>query len=324
MLAVLATGLAAAQSTSDVHITPLLRSPKPSATLPAMAEADPGPHLRPRPLRYDVDLVLVPVTVTDPSDRLVTGLEKQDFVLSEGEKPQPIRYFSHEETPISLGVILDVSKSMRDKIADARDAAVEFFESANPNDDYFVISFSDYPRVLADSTRSIGFIRERLATAEPDGYTALLDAIYLGVNKLQHARYSRRALLVISDGGDNVSHYTERELKRIVEESDVVIYSIGIYSKGLSQLLCPEERHGKQLLTDISQATGGRMIELHSSRELPDIARQVSLELRSQYVLGYRPSGPRDGSWRKIKVALAAPDPHLHVYSKKGYLGPED
>ena len=316
-----------AQSAGDVHITPLASRPSAfaaNAPLPSPAAA---PLLRARPLRHDVDLVLVPVTVTDPANRLVTGLEQQDFNLLEAEKPQSIRYFSTEDAPISLGILLDLSSSMKDKIDDARDAAIQFFENSNPDDDYFVVSFSDSPQVLADSTRSIGYVRERLATAQPKGYTALLDAIYLGITKLQHARYPRRALLIISDGGDNNSRFTENEIRRLVEESDVEIYSIGIYSKGFTLLMCPEERHGKQLLTNISDATGGRMVELHSSKELPDIARQISLELRSQYVLGYRPpEGPRDGKWRKIKVSLASPARRreLHVYSKKGYLGPAE
>ncbi len=320
---------ASTQSLNDVHVTP-----PPGTAISTVATNPVSPagkasalQLRSRPLRSDVELVLVPVTVTDPYDRLVTGLEKHDFSLWEAEKLQPIRYFSTEEAPLSVGVILDVSASMKDKMDDAREAVVRFFENANPEDEYFVITFSDNPHVLADSTRSIAYIRERLATAEAKGYTALLDAIYLGINRLQHARYGRRALLVISDGGDNVSRYRERELKKLVEESDVQIYSIGIYSRWLTMLLTPEERHGKQLLSNISDVTGGRMIELHNSRELPDIARQVSLELRSQYVLGYHsPDKLRDGKWRPIKVALtSAPSKgRLQVHFKKGYLGPAE
>ncbi len=302
------------QSSEEVHLSPRI-----TAAPAASAGASP---LHPKPLRYDVDLVLVPVTVTDSYNRLVTGLEKQDFRLFEGETPQEIRYFSSEDGPISLGVILDLSKSMRDKIDSAREAAVRFFENSNPADDYFVITFADRPQLLADSTRSVGFIREKLATTEPDGFTALLDAIYLGINKMRSAKHGRRALLVISDGGDNNSRYTEKELKRLVEEADVEIYAIGIFSRFFKT---PEEWHGRKLLTDITEATGGRMITLHSPKELPEIAATLSLELRSQYVLGYRPSNEnRDGQWRKIKVSLASSDSvqPRRVYSKKGYLGP--
>lgn len=314
--------VAMAQSTADVHV-----NPPSTIAVNAPAGSPDALLLRPRPLRHDVDLVLVPVTVTDRFDRLVTGLGAHDFNLLESDQPQQIRYFSTEDAPISLGVILDVSTSMRDKIDDARDAAVQFFESSNPNDDYFLITFSDYPQVLAESTRSIAYIRERLATAEPSGYTSLLDAIYLGINRMQYAHYSRRALLLISDGGDNNSHYTEEEIKHMVEESDVEIYSVGLFSRGVTLFLSPEERHGKQLLSNISEATGGRLIELHSSRELPEIARQVGLELRNQYVLGYHPpNGRRDGKWRNIQVSLSSPSQQheLRVHSKKGYLGPAE
>jgi Ca-activated chloride channel family protein len=285
-------------------------------------EGEPSRLSNLKPLSVDVNLVLVPVTVTDSANRLVTGLERDQFVLYEGDQHQHIRYFSSEETPISLGVILDLSKSMQDKIDDARRAVAEFFEAAHPQDDYFVITFSDRPEVLADVTQSIGTIRAKLASAIPSGHTALLDAIYLGVSKMRSTRYQRRALLIISDGGDNRSRYRARELKRIVQEADVGIYAIGIFGKVFTT---PEEWAGKRLLTEITAVTGGRTITLNDARELPAIAAALSRELRSQYVLGYRPSNPaRDGQWRQIQVRLApfSSSEPLHVYSKKGYFAP--
>ena len=316
------SALARAQSMDDVHIAPAPKATEASAgraVQPAASrEALP---LRPKPLRHDVQLVLVPVTVTDSYNHLVNGLEKKDFSLKEEGRPQDIQYFSTEDGPISLGVILDVSRSMRNKIEDARDAVLQFFESANPQDDYFVITFADSPAVLADTSRSVGFVRERLATIVPQGRTAMLDAIYLGITKLRHARHGRRALLVISDGGDNNSRYTERELKKIVEEADIEIYGIGIFDRLLGVLRPPEERDGKRMLTAVTEASGGRLFTLHNTRELPEIAGQVSLELRNQYVLGYRPSnGDRDGKWHPIDVGLtSAEGRRLHVHAKKGY-----
>lgn len=319
-------GGAAAQSVDDVHIAPAPKAEPPAATRVEPAAAREVLPLRPKPLRHDVELVLVPVTVTDSYNRLVTGLEKKDFLLREGGAAHEIQYFSTEDGPISLGLVLDVSKSMKDKIDDARDAAIEFFESANPADDWFVITFADFPALLADTSRSVGFVRERLAGVAPEGHTALLDAIYLGLTKLRHAKHGRRALLVISDGGDNCSRYTERELKKMVEEADVEIYGIGIFGRALKVLSPPEERDGKRLLTAITEASGGRLITLHNVRELPEIAAQISLELRNQYVLGYRPGNEaRDGKWRPIQVQLTAPGGRrMHVHAKKGYTAPEE
>ncbi len=316
---------APAQSVDDVHVRPApqVNQPPAAQAMHPAASRETLP-LRPKPLRHDVDLVLVPVTVTDSYNHLVTGLDKKDFSITENGAGQQIQYFSTEDGPISLGVLLDISQSMKDKIEDARDAAVQFLESANPQDDCFVISFADYPEVLADTTRSAGTLRERLATVVPKGHTALLDAIYLGINKLRRAKHGRRALLIISDGGDNHSRYTERELKKLVEEADVEIYGIGVFKRLAKFLAAPEEYDGKRLLKAVTEASGGRLFTLHNPRELPEIAAQISLELRNQYVLGYHPGNDaRDGKWRPIQVSLtAAEGRRLHVHAKKGYTAP--
>lgn len=253
------------------------------------------------PLRVNVDLVLVPVTVTDSMNRPVLGLAKQDFTLSEGAKRQDIRYFSTEDEPISIGVLLDVSGSMKNKIDLARESLVEFFNDSHPDDDYFVVTFADRPEVVADVTQSIGTLRARLAQVVPKGHTSLLDAIYLGVHKLKHAKYERKALLIISDGGDNHSRFTAGEIKDMVMESDVQIYGIGIYSTFLHT---PEEWAGKRLLTEITEATGGRTITVGNARELPAAAETISTALRNQYMLGYAPDGDLGSGWRRINVSV--------------------
>lgn len=268
-------------------------------------------------------MVLVPVTVTDSMNRPVMGLEKQDFTLLEDDQPQEIRYLWTEDAPISVGILLDLSRSMTNKIDDARTAVGEFFKNANPEDDYFVITFADRPRVLADATQSSESIQAKLASVTPAGHTALLDAIYLGISKLRSARYSRRALVIISDGGDNHSRYGKQDIRRIVQEADVQIYAIGIFD---SFFKTPEEWAGKRLLTEITEATGGRTLTLSNPRGLPELAATVSLELRNQYVLGFHPSRTaHDRKWRRLKVKTTASrgDPPLQVHSKKGYLGPE-
>jgi Ca-activated chloride channel homolog len=316
----------------DVHITPR-DTPKAGATgtaANASVTADPSgiadPALRThtKPLKKEVDLVLVPVTITDPMNRLVTGLEKENFLLTDNGQPQQIRHFSSEDAPISLGVIFDISGSMVDKIDKSRQAVVEFFRTANPQDEFFLITFSEKPEVLVDFTSSVEDIQNKLVYAIPKGRTALLDAVYLGMDRMRKAHYERKALLIISDGGDNHSRYTEGEIKDMVREADVQIYGVGIFDY---QAKTPEEREGPQLLSEVTEATGGRTFVIQSANELADVATKIGIELRNQYVLGYRPTNPaHDGKWRKIKVKLNPPKglPPLHVYAKTGYYAPTE
>jgi Ca-activated chloride channel homolog len=315
LLLCLAVGLAFAQ---QAHLTP-----SPTAA-PESTESAPELSARIKPLVMNVDLVLVPVTVTDAKNHPVLDLPKDQFELYEGEEPQQVQYFSHEDGPISLGVLLDLSKSMTNKIDEAREAVQQFFRASNPDDDYFVITFNNAPHLVADTTQSLGSIQASLAQAQPAGRTALLDAIYLGIQKAHRAKYKRRALLIISDGGDNSSRYSTKEIRKLVQEADVQIYAVGIFD---SIFHTPEEWSGKKLLTEITTATGGRTATLRNVAELPDLADRIGQELRSQYVLGYHPNQPiRDGKWRKIRVLLKpasnAPFSDLQVRSKRGYLAP--
>ena len=304
-------------SAQDVHLAP--QPPTLPAGIPG-SEPSEKLALHVAPLRVNVDLVLVPVTVTDAMNRPVLGLAKEDFRLLEGEASRNIRYFSAEDAPLSIGVLLDISRSMTDKIDLARAALAEFFENGNPADDYFVITFSDRPDLLAESSTTVATIRAKLADVKPSGHTALLDAIYMGMHKLRSARYQRKALLVISDGGDNHSRFTPAELKNMVMESDVQIYGIGIYSKIFHS---PEEWSGKRLLSQITEATGGHTITVNNPRELPEAAASISTELRNQYVLGYAPEPGQGSGWRKIKVQVTPrdKDERLQLYWRRGYMG---
>jgi Ca-activated chloride channel family protein len=283
-----------------------------------------GLTTRVRPLKVDVDLVLVPVTITDPMNRLVTGLEKDNFQLFEGSSAQEIRTFSSEDAPVSLGVIFDSSGSMSSKMDRAKEAVVEFFKTANPQDEFFMITFSDEPETVSEFTNSVDEIQNKLIFAIPKHRTALLDAIYMGVSKMRQAKYAKKALLIISDGGDNHSRYTENEIKSVVKEADVMIYAIGIYDRYASAL---EERLGPQLLSEITELTGGRAFTIDNPNDLADVATKIGVELRNQYVLGYRPTKVvRDGKWRKIKVKLLPPKglPPLRVYARTGYYAPAE
>jgi Ca-activated chloride channel homolog len=302
----------------DIHVQPRISSDAISKTTVEGALAD-TVHPHSPTIKTKVDLVLVPVTVTDPANRLVTGLDKENFELFEGKDRQELRNFSSEDAPISLGVIFDMSGSMSSKIERAREAVIQFFKTANPQDEFFLVTFADRPEEISDFTQSIDDLQGKLVFTVPKGRTALLDAIYLGVSKMREAKFPKKALLIISDGGDNHSRYTEGEIKSLVKEADVMIYSIGIYDHYFQT---EEERLGPQLLGDVTELSGGRAFTIDNPNDLGDVATKIGIELRNQYVLGYRPKNPgHDGKWHKIKVKLLPPKglPPLHVYAKTGY-----
>jgi Ca-activated chloride channel family protein len=309
---------------NDVHIQPRdVEKDKTTEEVATQSLVSPSLNTHVRPLKVDVDLVLVPVTITDPMNRLVTGLEKENFELYEGGSKVEIKSFSSEDAPVSLGVIFDSSGSMSSKMDRAKDAVVEFFKTANPQDEFFMITFSDEPEVVSDFTSSVDDIQGKLVFTVPRRRTALLDAIYMGITKMRQAKYGKKALLIISDGGDNHSRYTEGEIKALVKEADVMVYAIGIYDRYFPT---EEERLGPALLGEIAELSGGRAFTVENPNDLADVATKIGVELRNQYVLGYRPqNGSRDGKWRKIKVKLLPPKglPPLRVYARTGYYAPE-
>jgi len=284
-----------------------------------------SPRSPDRTIRVDVDMVLVNVTVTDPFNRLVTGLEKENFRALEDNTEQEIVHFSGEDVPISIGVIFDMSGSMSNKVDKARLAAVQFFKTANPQDEFFLVSFNDRAQLTSRFTTSVEDLQNRLMYTTAHGRTALLDAVYLGLSQMRGAHNAKKALLIISDGGDNHSRYNEGDIKNYVKEADVQIYAIGIYDPLGYRNRTPEELNGPSLLTEMTEMTGGRAFPVENLNDLPDTAAKIGMELRNQYVLGYKPSNrTRDGKWRKIKVKLRPPKglPPLSVYAKTGYYSP--
>jgi Ca-activated chloride channel homolog len=274
-------------------------------------------------IRTDANLVLVSVSVTDPMQRIVTGLHEDNFEVFEGKTPQTIQHFSSEDVPVSLGIILDVSGSMADKIGRVKDAVIQFCDTANPQDEFFLISFADQPRLASDFTTNPEDIKKDLLFVEPKGRTSLLDAVYMGLHKMKRARYGKKALLMISDGGDNHSRYGEREVKALARESDVMIYSIGIFDRYVPTL---EEQLGPMLLSEIAEPTGGRAFTIDATNDatnaLASVARHIGQELRTQYVLAYRPRDARhDGKWRRIRVRLRLPRKlaFLQAHARTGY-----
>jgi len=298
---------------------------------PSPSEAQPSritvrkPDVHVAPFLVDVNMVVVNVTVTDPFDRIVTGLEQSNFQVYDEKVAQKIESFSTEDAPISVGLIFDSSGSMSDKIQKSKEAALQFFKTSNPQDEFMLINFSDRPNLITGFTSKFENLQDRLLFVKAGGRTALLDAIYLGLSEMKKATTNRRALLVISDGGDNHSRYTENDIKRAVRESDVQIYAVGIFEPLSSRARTPEEAGGPGLLADMAEVSGGRMFSVEDANELPDIAEKISIELRNQYVIGYRPSNLiRDGRWRRIKVKLDPPRglPPLQVYARTGYYAP--
>ena len=277
---------------------------------------------RKQSILVNADLVLVPMTVTDPQNRLVTGLERSNFQIFDNNVQQTIKSFATEDAPLSIGIVFDLSGSMQSKFLRARKALSEFLRTCNPQDEFFVIGFNDRPAVLVDYTSDVEDVEARMVMLKPENRTALVDAIYLGVNKLRDAKYTRKALLVVSDGGDNRSRSTAGELTRIVRESEVQIYSIGIFDAYAPTL---EEQNGPLLLHDLSDATGGRLFQVRDVQDLSDIAERISEELRNEYVVGYTPTDRRhNGAWRKLNVRLLPPPglPELTVHNREGYYAP--
>jgi Ca-activated chloride channel family protein len=276
-------------------------------------------------VHIDVNLALVNVTVTDPFNRIVTGLEADNFRIFEDNIEQEVVNFSSEDVPISIGVILDLSGSMANKLGKAKEAAFQFFKTANPEDEFFLVGFNERAQLLSPFTTNVEDLQSRMLSASAKGKTALLDAIYLGLSQMRGAHSGKRALLIISDGGDNSSRYNEKDIKRFVREADTQLYSVGIFDPFEYRSRTPEELNGPTLLSEMTELTGGRAFTVDNLNDLPDIAAKIGAELRNQYILGYHPSNKaHDARWRKIKIKLRAPKglPPLNVYAKTGYYAP--
>ena len=277
-------------------------------------------------LRVDKNLVLVPVTVCDPSNRPVTGLEKEHFKILEDRVEQTITHFSMDDEPVAVGLVFDVSGSMGPKIQKSRQAAAEFFKTANPEDEFFLVEFNDQPKLVVPLTRNVEEIQNQLTWAQSKGRTALLDAIVLAMHEMKNSNKNRKALLIISDGGDNSSRYSEGEVRNLVREGDVLMYAIGIYEYAGGRMRTPEEAGGPGLLTELTEQTGGRHLPADVN-ELPDIASKIGIELRNRYVLGYTPQNQaHDGKYHILQVKVIPPKglgvPTLKPFFRHGYYAP--
>jgi Ca-activated chloride channel family protein len=277
-------------------------------------------------LRVDVPLVLIPVHVSTRSGRPVTDLKQENFRLFENNVEQKITNFANEDAPVSIGLLFDMSGSMRDKLRKASESAIQFLKTANIEDEFFLIEFNDKPKLAMPFTRDPDDIQQELARARPHGQTALLDAIGMALKQMKSARHIQKALIIVSDGGDNHSRSSEAEIHEAMLEADVQVYAMGIFDPSGTHGRSREQRDGPRLLNDVAEETGGRHFPVQTVDQLPDVCAQIGQALRNQYLLAYAPANSeRDGKFRRIKVVLNnVPEGKagLRVRSRIGYHAP--
>jgi Ca-activated chloride channel homolog len=289
------------------------QTPEPTAT--------PTPEVDPRSISVKTDLITLTLTVTDLYGRYVSGLTKNAFTVSDNGKEQELTFFSDSDAPASVGILFDISGSMSgEKIAKARNALSKFINTSHPNDEYFLIAFNKRAQLLLDRTRDGDAVLQKLTLVQPKNNTALYDAVYLGLERVSRGAHQKKALLIISDGQDNASRYNFGEVKRLMKESDIVTYAVGILGGGDASSSLG--MMGQAFLDELSSVTGGRAFYPSGDAEMDEIFERIALELRHQYSVGYTPPDFRpDGKWHKVKVKVKPPRglPRLTVRSREGY-----
>jgi Ca-activated chloride channel family protein len=262
-------------------------------------------------IRLDVKLVITPVSVTDGFDRPLVELHKSNFHIYEDDAEQEISSFSISEAPVSVGVVFDSSRSMKSSIEDSRAAVEQFMTTAAAEDEFLLVKFSDKAELLTPFTRNSDEISRQLSLPNAHGFTALLDAICLATQQMRRAANPRKAILVLTDGVDNNSRYSERELERLVREADVRVYALGLFQR-------PE------FLEKLAADTGGRALWVRRLSELPDAIQTLSRQIRSEYAIGYISHRPEnDGKYHKVRVEVEAPGGTrlpIHTSWRHGYL----
>jgi len=267
-------------------------------------------------LRVNSTLVLVPVEVSDSLNRPVSGLEKENFKIFDDKVEQKIVSFAMEDDPIAVGLVFDVSGSMGRDLMQTRAAAQHFFRTANRGDEFCLVTLSSEAKLAVPLTENPSVIDNELLFAKGGGSTALLDGVYLGLNEVRKSKKLRKALIIISDGGENNSRYTEGEVHTAIRESDILIYAIGVFGTGQGS-----NYSDQSLLTNLAKETGGRMFPTQGM-PIADFADKIITDLRNRYVLGFSPTNPaKDGRYHRLEVKLAPPKglPKLSAHWKTGY-----
>ncbi len=289
------------------------QTPQPTST--------PPPNGDDRPITVKTDLVTLTLTVTDLYGRYVSGLSKNAFTILDNNQEQEITYFSDSDAPVSVGILFDVSDSMSgEKIGKARKALEKFINTSHPSDEYFLIGFNNRAQLLLDRTRDGESVLQKLTLVDPKNNTALYDAVYLGTEKVTRGTHQKKAILIISDGQDNSSRYNFGEVRRLLKESDVVTYAVGIMDGRDSGSMTGMQ--GQAFLDELTSVTGGKSFYPSSPVEMDEIFERIALELRHQYSIGYTPKDfEPDGKWHKTKVKVKPPRglPRLTVRGREGY-----
>ncbi len=296
---------------------PIEPRPKASATpkpeLKQNTKPDDNSHVN---IRVETTLVLVPVEVSDALNRPVSGLEKENFKVFDDKVEQKIVSFAMEDDPIAVGLVFNVSGSMQGQIPQARQAATTFFKTANPGDEFCMVALASEAKLVVPLTTSPGEINNQLLFTKSGGSTALLDGIYMALNEVRKSKKLRKALVIISDGGDNNSRYTETEVKNAIRETDTLIYAIGVFGNGMGS-----NYSDQQVLKTMTSESGGRLFPT-MGMPVADFADKIITDLRNRYVLGYSPTNPaKDGRYHRLEVKLAPPKglPKLSAHWKTGY-----
>jgi VWFA-related protein len=272
-------------------------------------------------LRTDASLVVIPTWVSTASGSSVTTLDKENFRLTKDDVDQPISYFIKDDAPASIGLLFDISGSMRDKMDKASEAVAAFFRTANTEDEFFLVEFSDRARLMIPFTRDSNAVYGMIAVTRPFGRTSLFDAIDLGLKQMKKAKHTRKAIVIISDGGDNWSRHTARGISRALAESDVQLYAMGIFDAEITRKSPIETRNGPALLDQLAAQSGGRHYPVGNLNDLATISAKIGNDLRNEYLLGFYPVDTRDGKYHHVKVNLALPDdaPPLRANYRRGY-----
>jgi Ca-activated chloride channel family protein len=298
-----------------------------TARAPGQTQEAKEPALPEPSFRSSTNLVVIPVSVTDASNRFVLGLQKEDFTLLDDGVEQDILHFSGEDAPLSVGLAFDESGSMDYKLRTSRDAAVQFLQTLNAGDEAFLVEFNENVKLSVGFTTHSAELQTALKNVQPGGLTAMLDAVSFSLKEMKKAKNPRKAIVIVSDGGDNSSHYTSAQIESLVREADVEIYAMGVFEPMFSLGLSPSEVSGPKLLSEIASQTGGRAFAATLSSDLPAVAARIAIELRNQYVLGYYPKDQaRDGKYHKVEVKLSQPQgiTPLKAHWRLGYYAPDE